>query len=157
MVKNLLYSKCQHSYMVLLMNIHIVKLRTIINRIQNPRVINTVNQTNRLKIRIIILKHDGSSLFNPSYAITILVSCIFLYGIICLQCKHKLTESRFKQPRLIIRNPGNRFIKFHAPRVPYLSNHGSICLHCIQSNHDMLNHFNFTVRCCRIQALSVFS
>ena len=42
------------SYMVLLMNIHIVKLRTIINRIQNPRVINTVNQTNRLKIRVVI-------------------------------------------------------------------------------------------------------
>lgn len=73
------------------MNIHIVKLRTIINpNIQNPRAINTVNQTNRLNIKTrCIITHS-----NPSYAIAILVSCIFLYGIICLQCKHKLAESR---------------------------------------------------------------
>ena len=51
---------------LLLMNIHIVKLRTIIIsiRIQNPRAINTtVNQINRLKISGSLYKHVESSRF----------------------------------------------------------------------------------------------
>lgn len=59
---------------LLLMNIHIVKLRTIINpSIQNPMAINTVNQTNRLKISGSLYKHVIHHSFNPSYAIAILV------------------------------------------------------------------------------------